>query len=64
MLKKQSLTTEGFIEKAKNGDKYNYSKVKYINNHLQKLLLDVMNMVNLNKEANHLRGHGLSYILY
>ena len=49
--KKLSLTTEEFIEKAKekHGNKYNYSKVKYIN-YNTKFLLYVKTTVNLNKD--------------
>lgn len=60
----KKLTKNEFIEKAKqiHGDKYDYSKVEYINNKTKVCIIDIKD----NKEfwqtpANHLKGFGHNY---
>ena len=59
-IKKQSLTTESFIEKAKkiHGDKYEYSLVEYINNKTKvKIICSTQNNFEI-KPNDHLNGSG------
>ena len=58
--RKQSLTTEGFIEKAKkkHGNKYDYSKVEYINNHTKVIIRCIKHGEFKQTPGSHLSGHG------
>ena len=51
-------TTEEFIEKAKkiHGDKYDYSKVKYINNHIKVEIKCKEHGIFFQRPNGHLRG--------
>ena len=57
---KQSLTTEEFIERAKkiHGDKYDYSKVDYVNNHTEVCIICLEHGEFWQKPSKHLSGHG------
>ena len=57
---KQSLTTEEFILKAKkiHGDKYDYSKVKYVNNHTRVCIICPKHGEFWQKPMKHLSGQG------
>ena len=57
---KQSLTTEEFIKKAKciHGDKYDYSKVVYINNHTNVCIVCKEHGEFSQKPIKHLKGQG------
>ena len=57
---KISLTTEEFIEKAKkvHGDKYDYSKVEYINNHTKVVIICPKHGPFYQEPGAHLNGHG------
>jgi hypothetical protein len=54
------MTTEEFIHKAKavHGDKYDYSKVKYINNRIKVLIICPIHGDFEQKPSNHLQGQG------
>lgn len=57
---KQALTTEQFIAKAKevHGEKYDYSNVKYVNNHTDICIICPKHGEFWQKPAKHLVGHG------
>lgn len=57
---KQSLTVEDFIEKAKkiHGDRYDYSKVDYVNNHTEVCIICKEHGEFWQKPIKHLVGHG------
>lgn len=57
---KMSLTTEEFIKRAKeiHGDKYNYSKVKYVNNHTKVCIICPKHGEFWQIPSNHLLGFG------
>jgi hypothetical protein len=57
---KEKLTTEKFIERAKeiHGDKYDYSKVNYKNNKTKVTIICKKHGEFLQKSSNHLRGYG------
>ena len=56
----RKLTTEKFIEKAKekHGNKYDYSKVKYINNHTKVIIICKEHGEFKQRPDNHLSGKG------
>lgn len=56
----KKLTSEEFIAKAKevHGDKYNYSKIEYINNHVKILIRCPIHGSFEQKPNDHLQGHG------
>lgn len=56
------LTTEEFITKARavHGDKYDYSKAEYINNHKKVCIICPAHGEFWQKPNNHLNGHGCS----
>lgn len=56
----KKLTTEQFIEKAKeiHGDKYDYSKVNYINSHSEIEIICPIHGSFFQKAYIHLQGHG------
>ena len=58
--KKRSLTTEEFIKKAKekHGNKYDYSKVKYINNHKKVIIRCIEHGEFKQTPGSHLSGCG------
>lgn len=62
LLKKQNrpLTNEEFIEKAKqvHGDKYDYSKVEYVDSHTDILIGCPIHGYFAQKAGEHIRGHG------
>ena len=61
---KFSLTLENFIEKARkvHGDKYDYSKVEYVNNHTKVCIIHKKCGNEFWQTPNsHLNGHGCSY---
>jgi hypothetical protein len=57
---KQALTTEQFIAKAKevHGEKYDYSNVKYVNNHTEVCIICHEHGEFWQKPMKHLVGHG------
>ena len=57
---KQALTTKQFIEKAvkAHGDKYDYSKVNYVNNHTEVCIICPKHGEFWQKPMKHLSGHG------
>jgi len=58
--KKQSLSTQQFIDKAQtiHGDKYDYSKVSYTNNHTEVCIICKKHGEFWQKPLKHLSGHG------
>ena len=54
------VTTEEFIAKAKavHGDRYDYSKVKYVNNQTPVEILCSIHGVFVQRPHNHLKGNG------
>lgn len=56
----ENLTTEDFIEKARkiHGDKYNYSKVNYVNNHTKVCIICPEHGEFWQKPNAHLNGNG------
>ena len=58
--KKQSLSTQQFIDKARevHGDKYDYSKVSYTNNHTEVCIICKEHGEFWQKPNHHLRGQG------
>ena len=54
------LTTEEFIAKAKavHGDRYDYSKVKYVNNQTPVEIVCPIHGTFIQRPLNHLRGNG------
>lgn len=58
--KEQSLTKETFIEKAQaiHGDKYDYSKVKYVNNHTKVCIICPEHGEFWQLPNNHIKGRG------
>ena len=56
----QKLTTEEFIKKTRevHGDKYDYSKVEYVNNKTKVCIICKEHGVLLQPPSMHLRGHG------
>ena len=57
---RKRLTTEEFVERAKkiHGDKYDYSKVEYINNSTEVCIICSKHGEFWQKPEKHLRGHG------
>lgn len=57
------MTTEEFINKAKavHGDKYDYSKVEYVNNKTEVCIICPEHGDFRQLPSNHLRGHGCKY---
>ena len=58
--KKQSLSTQQFIEKARevHGDKYDYSKVAYVNNHTDVCIICPIHGEFWQRPSKHLKGQG------
>ena len=58
--KNKKLTTEEFIKRAKEiyGDKYDYSKVEYVNNHTKVCIICPDHGEFWQKPQSHLNGHG------
>ena len=58
--KKQSLSTQQFIDKARevHGDKYDYSKANYTNNHTEVCIICPIHGEFWQKPMKHLSGHG------
>ena len=63
MSKKNTLTTEEFIQKARevHGDKYDYSKVKYVNNYTKVCIICPEHGEFLIKPNSHLNGCGCHF---
>jgi hypothetical protein len=59
---KKKLTTDEFIQKAKliHSDKYDYSKVNYINNHTKVIIICPVHSDFEQQPTNHLLGKGCS----
>lgn len=57
---RKQLTTKEFIERAKNvhGDRYNYSKVEYINNHTHVVIICPIHGEFEQRPSDHLQGKG------
>jgi hypothetical protein len=55
----RKFSKEKFIKKAKkvHGNKYNYSKVNYVNNHTKVIIICPKHSTFLQKPSNHLDGH-------
>ena len=60
---KQYLTEQGFIEKARkiHGNKYDYSKVNYVNNHTKVCIICPNHGEFWQTPNDHLSGHGCKY---
>jgi hypothetical protein len=64
-IAKMTLTTQEFIEKAKkkHGDKYDYSKVKYVNCHTKVTIICTIHGDFQQSPSDHLKNHGCPYCI-